>query len=400
MTQNRFTIFVLTVAVLLASCQKRDGNVEEQQQDGVATETGFTPNPQHVPEQEVVPLSPGDAAPDFNLPDVSGKFYSLADFSDANVLVIIFTCNHCPTAQAYEDRMIRFTSDYKEKGVAVVGIMPNSTLALLPEECGYTDLNDTYQEMQIRARDKKYNFPYLYDGDDQAVSVKYGPSTTPHAFVFDKDRKLQYAGRLDATEKPGTANAEDLRNAVDAVLAGKPVENPVNKAFGCSVKWGWKDEWGKKVEEDWKKKPVAITKLDAAGIKELVQNSSEKLRLINVWATWCAPCVAEYPDLVILQRMYGARDFEFVSISADRPEHEEKALAFLKKTPSPIDNYLFDGTDNYQLIEAIDPDWNGALPYTLLVEPGGKKVFAYQGVVDQLTLRRAIVEHPMMGRYY
>src|SRR5690606_6133439 len=170
--------------------------------------------------------------------------------------------------------------------------------------------------------------------------------------------------------------------------------------FGCSVKWGWKDAWGKKVEEDWKKQPVSITKLDAAGIEELVKNSSDKLRLINVWATWCAPCVAEYPDLVVLQRMYGARDFEFVSISADRPDQEAKALNFLKKVPSPITNYLFDGTDNYQLIEAVDPDWNGALPYTLLVEPGGKKVFAYQGVVDQLALRRAIVEHPMMGRYY
>src|SRR5690606_38550696 len=97
---------------------------------------------------------------------------------------------------------------------------------------------------------------------------------------------------------------------------------------------------------------------------------------------------------------YGARNFEFVSVSADRPEHEDKALAFLKETPSPIKNYLFNGKDNYELIEAIDPDWNGALPYTLLVEPGGKKVFAYQGVVDQLALRRAIVEHPLMGRYY
>ncbi len=389
-------LFALGLAILVASCQTRSTNEAES----VAEETGFTPNPQHVPEQEVHPLQPGNEAPDFNLPDVSGRFYSLADFADASALVIIFTCNHCPTAQAYEERMIQFTNDYRDKGVAVVGIMPNSTMALLPEECGYTDLNDTYEEMQIRARDMKYNFPYLYDGDDQAVSIKYGPSTTPHAYVFDRDRKLSYAGRIDANEKPGTGNAEDLRNAVDAVLAGTPVAEPVTKAFGCSVKWGWKDEWNKKVEADWKAKPVTLTKLDAAGIRDLVKNPSDKLRLINVWATWCAPCVAEYPDLVVLQRMYGARDFEFVSVSADRPEHEEKALSFLKGVPSPIKNYLFDGKDSYELIEAIDPDWNGALPYTLLVEPGGKKVFAYQGVVDQLALRRAIVEHPMMGRYY
>jgi thiol-disulfide isomerase/thioredoxin len=388
------------IVFLLGSCQPRTDTTGDEEGAGAVTQAAFTPDPQKVPEQEVTILKPGEPAPDFNLPDVSGKFYSLADFDNTEALVIVFTCNHCPTAQAYEDRLIRFTNDYKEKGVAVVAIMPNSTLALLPEECGYTDLNDTYEEMQIRARDKGYNFPYLYDGDNQGVAIKYGPATTPHAFVFDKDRKLQYVGRLDATEKPGTANAEDLRNAVDAVLAGNSVETPVNKAFGCSVKWGWHDEWGKKVESDWNAKPVTITRLDAQGIRDLVTNASGKLRLINVWATWCAPCVAEYPDLVLLQRMYGARDFEFVSISADRPEHEDKALAFLEKSHSPVTNYLYDGTDNYKLIEAVDPDWNGALPYTLLVEPGGKKVFAYQGVVDQLELRRAIVEHPMMGRYY
>jgi thiol-disulfide isomerase/thioredoxin len=396
MKHTRVLYFLaLSLAIALYSCQQRS----TEQSESVAEEVGFKPNPQKVPEQEVRTLEPGDAAPDFRLPDVSGKFYTLADFKDASVLVIIFTCNHCPTAQAYEDRMIQFTEDYRDKGVAVVGIMPNSTMALLPEECGYTDLNDSYEEMQIRARDKKYNFPYLYDGDDQAVSIKYGPSTTPHAYVFDSERRLRYVGRIDANEKPGTGNAEDLRNAVDAVLAGNPVAEPVTKAFGCSVKWGWKDEWGKKVEADWKAKPVTLTKLDVAGIRELVKNPTDKLRLINVWATWCAPCVAEYPDLVILQRWYGARNFEFVSVSADKPEHEDKALAFLKQTPSPIKNHLFDG-NSYELIEAIDPDWNGALPYTLLVEPGGRKVFAYQGVVNQLELRRAIVEHPLMGRYY
>jgi thiol-disulfide isomerase/thioredoxin len=399
--KSRLPILILLIG-LLTSCQSSTNSEKSEavNADKSAAEVGFTPNPKAVPKQHVETLEPGATAPDFNLPDVSGRFYSLNDFADAKVLVVIFTCNHCPTAQAYEDRIIRFTSDYKQKGVSVVAIMPNSSLALLPEECGYTDLNDTYGEMKIRAHDKGFNFPYLYDGDDQAVAIKYGPSTTPHAFVFDNDLTLQYVGRLDASEKPGTANAEDLRAAVDAVLTGTPVATPVNKAFGCSVKWEWKNEWGKQVEKDWNNKPVSITKLDVKGIKTLVKNSSDKLRLINVWATWCAPCVAEFPDLVLLQRMYGARDFEFVSISADRPEHEDKALSFLQRAHAPLSNYLYDGTDNYALIEAVDPNWNGALPYTLLVEPGGKKLYAYQGVVDKLELRRAIVEHPLIGRYY
>lgn len=365
-----------------------------------AVDSAFVPHPVAVPKQEVKTLEIGQSAPDFRLPDVNGKFVSLSDFNSADVLVIIFHCNHCPTAQAYEDRMIKFTNDYKGKSVAMVAIMPNSALGLLPEECGYTDLNDSFSEMKIRYDHKKYNFPYLYDGDNQSVSIAYGPVATPHAFVFDKERKLQYNGRIDGIEKPGAADAEDLRAAVDAVLAGKPVETPVQKVFGCTTKWAWKNEYGKEVEARWNALPSPLEKLNEAGIKELVKNSSDKLRLINVWATWCAPCIMEYPSLVELQRWYGHRNFEFVSLSADNPEHLDRAQKFLDKTHSPVKNYLFDGTDKYKLIEALDPNWNGALPYTLLVEPGGKVVYSYQGSVDLLELKRAIVEHPLMGRYY
>jgi thiol-disulfide isomerase/thioredoxin len=296
--------------------------------------------------------------------------------------------------------MISFTNDYKGKSVAMVAIMPNSALGLLPEECGYTDLNDSFEEMKIRYDHKKYNFPYLYDGDNQAVSITYGPYATPHAFVFDKERKLQYNGRIDAIEKPGSANSEDLRAAVDAVLVGKPVETPVNKVFGCTTKWAWKGEYGKQVEEKWNARPSPISKLDDSGLKEFVKNPTDKLRLINVWATWCAPCIIEYPEIVALQRWYGQRNFEFVSLSADNPEHIDRAQKFLDKTHSPVQNFIYDGTDKYKLIEAVDPKWNGALPYTLLVEPGGKVVYSYQGPVDLLELKRAIVEHPLMGRYY
>ena len=363
-------------------------------------ETAFVPHPQKVVKQHVETLNIGSAAPDFKLPDISGKFYGLNDFKDAKILVILFSCNHCPTAQAYEDRMIQFTKDYSDKGVAVAAIMPNSVYAVLPEECGYTDLNDSYEEMQIRARDKGYNFPYLYDGDDQVVTIKYGPVATPHAYVFDDLRMLRYIGRLDSLEKPGKAHAEDLRAAVDALLAGKEVEHPVHKSFGCSIKWGWKDEWNQHVEKEWNGRPVTLEKLKEAEIKAMVGNDSKKLRLINVWATWCAPCVAEYPSLVTLQRMFGARSFEFVSLSADKPENADKTLEFLQSKHSSIKNYLYDGTDNYKLVEAVDSVWNGALPYTLLVEPGGKIIYRSAGPVDLLELKKAIVENPMIGRYY
>ena len=394
---NSLKASMFILLAMLSSCKPSENN---QEVSAVTEDTAFVPHPQVVPKQDVKTLEIGAVAPDFSLPDTEGKFRSLQDFKDAKVLVLIFTCTHCPTAQAYEQRIIKFTEDYKTKGVSVVAIMPNSTMGLLPEECGYTDLTDSYEDMITRAQDKKFNFPYLYDGDNQKVAIAYGPVATPHAFVFNSERKLSYIGRLDATEKPGTTNADDLRAAVDALLAGNKVATPVNKAFGCSVKWQWKGEYAEDIEKEWVEKPVTLEKIDVKEIKELVKNSSSKLRLINIWATWCAPCVAEYPQLVELQRWYGQRDFEFVSLSADSPEQFDKALAFLQKKHSPVKNYIYNGTDKYKLIEAIDPKWNGALPYTLLIEPNGKVAYSYQGVVDLFELKKAIVDHPMMGRFY
>ena len=193
--------------------------------------------------EEPKTLSSGAKAPDFSLPGTDGKTYSLASFSGKKILAIIFSCNHCPTAQAYEDRIIKLTSDYSPKNVAVVMISPNNPEAINLGELGYTDLGDDMNDMKIRAKDKRFNFPYLYDGDLQKASLAYGPVATPHIFIFDDKRILRYNGRLDQSEKPGTANAEDARAALDALLNNKEVATPVTKTFGCSIKWKWKTDY-------------------------------------------------------------------------------------------------------------------------------------------------------------
>ncbi len=356
--------------------------------------------PQTVhPEPETLAI--GSKAPDFNLPDVDGKSYSLKDFKKAPVLVIIFSCNHCPTAQAYEDRIIALAKDCKPKGVDVVMISPNSVNGLNLSELGYSDMGDSFDEMKIRAVDKGFTFPYLYDGDEQKTALAYGPVATPHCFVFDRDRVLRYAGRVDGSEKPGTGKGEDIRNAIDAVLAGEPVKNPVTKVFGCSIKWSWKDEYTKKLYKQWSELPVTLEDIDVQGIKDLIKNSSsDKLRLINIWATWCGPCITEFPDLVIIDRMYRGRAFEFISISADKPERKADVLKFLKTKEASNKNYIFNKDDVYQMIEAVDPDWQGGLPYTLLVEPGGKIIYKKQDTINPQAMKKLVVENKYIGRYY
>ena len=262
-------------------------------------------------------------------------------------------------------------------------------------------MGDSFAEMKVRAKQKKYNFPYLYDGDTEKTSKAYGPVATPHVFIFDKDRKLRYQGRVDDVEKPtGTPKKLDTRNAIEALLANKEVPVTTTKVFGCSVKWASKSDWMTKAKEEWAKEPVEINMIDEAGIKELVQNKSDKLRLINVWATWCGPCVTEFPSFIDMNRMYRGRDFELITVSADNSENKDKALKFLKKSQASVTNYLFGLEDKYKLIEAIDPKWQGALPYTMLVEPGGKIVYAKQGIIDPKEIKKLIVENRMIGRYY
>lgn len=345
-------------------------------------------------------LAINSPAPDFNLIGVDDKYYSLADFEEHEILAVIFTCNHCPTAQAYEDRIINMVNEYRDKGVGFVAISPNDDSAISLAELGYTDLNDSFEEMKIRFNDKNYNFPYLYDGDSQEASIAYGPAATPHVFLFDKDRKLKYSGRIDDTENPYvTPKQKDLENALNALLANKDPEVSTTKTFGCSVKWSWQGDYAERLKKEWAEEPVEIEEIGLEEIGDLMKNKDgEKLRLVNIWATWCGPCIVEFPDFVDINRMYRDRAFEFISLSADKLAQKDKALAFLKKREASNTNYIFAGEDIYDLIDVVDKDWQGSLPYTALIDAQGKALYKVEGTINPLALKKAIVES--LGRYY
>jgi len=346
--------------------------------------------PAHKPEP-VRTLAIGESAPDFDLPGVDGKRYTLKNFADAKLLLIVFTCNHCPTAQAYEERIKKIAKDYQPKGVSVVAISPNDPQAVRLDELGYTDLSDSFAEMKIRAKHKDFNFPYLYDGETQKISRKYGPAATPTAYLFDAHRKLRYVGRVDDAEREQEVKTHDLKDALDALLAGKPVPVEKTKTFGCSIKWADKRD---SVVEAMKKlaaEPVSLENVDADGLKKLLTGKSDKLRLVNFWATWCGECVTEIPDLVTMNRMYRLREFELVTVSADHADKKDAALAFLKKQQVSSRNFQFTGRP-YDLIELVDKDWDGNLPYTVLIDKDGKPVYHQAGRIDPLELRREIVK--------
>lgn len=163
-----------------------------------------------------------------NLPGTDGKLYSLKDFSTGKCLVIVFSCNHCPTVQAYEDRMMAFQREYGTKGVRLVAINSN-------EDENYPE--DSFEEMVKRARQRGFNFPYLRDAE-QKTAKAFGATHTPEFFLFDQHMKLRYHGKMDDNHKdPSAVQARYLAEAADAVLAGKEVKEAETYSIGCTIKW-------------------------------------------------------------------------------------------------------------------------------------------------------------------
>ena len=173
----------------------------------------------------------GDKAIDFKLKNVDEKMVSLSDFKKAKGVILIFTCNHCPFAKKYESRIIGLDKKFKSKGFPVVAISPNDT-ALVPD--------DNFENMQIRAKEKGYSFPYLLDVT-QDIARAYGATKTPHVYILEKqkgDYIVKYIGAIDDnTDDESAVKEKYVENAVNNILAGKPVTPDMTKAIGCTIKW-------------------------------------------------------------------------------------------------------------------------------------------------------------------
>ncbi len=178
-------------------------------------------------------LALGAAAPDFNLPGIDGRHYSLATFKDARLVIVVFACNHCPYVLGSEERMKTLVADYAPQGVRMIAINSNET-----------DRHpaDSFAHMKQHAAEKGLTWPYVRD-ESQQVALAYGALRTPHFYVFDGDRKLRYTGRMDDNPRePGKEKTHELRDALDALLAGRPPATPLTNPIGCNVKWKNRDE--------------------------------------------------------------------------------------------------------------------------------------------------------------
>ncbi len=339
-------------------------------------------------------LKIGSPPPDFNLPGVDGKMHSLKDYAGSKILVIVFTCDHCPVAQMYEKRIKQLAADYKDRGVALVAINPNDPKAVHLSEMGYTDVGDSLAEMKIRAAYRHLDYPYLSDGATQSVALKYGPTATPHAFIFDQNRKLRYEGRIDSNPREQLAKKHEARDAIDALLAGRPVAVTDTPAVGCSTKWAYKEAGASAEITHGEQEPVTVDLISLDQLKALRNNAGTgKLLLVDFWATWCAPCTAAFPDLQKMVRMYRQRQLDIVTVSINSPDEKNMVLKFLKQQHAINRNLLVNSDDAADGVSVFGAGWTGGVPFTALISTTGEVLYKAQGQINPLDVKRAILKN-------
>ncbi len=206
-------------------------------------------------------LELGAQAPDFTLPGIDDRNYTLEDSDHADVLMVLFTSNHCPTSHSIEKRLQKLIEDYSDRSFAIVAINPNHPDGLMIDELGFGEFSDSFEDMK----------PY---------------------------------------EPEHTVTSHDARNALEDMFAGREVAVPVTRPHGCSTKWREKRVKNVSIMESWAKLPVSIEKIDTSGVAALRANPTNHYRLFNVWATWCKPCVEEFPDLLAISRQFDMRGFD------------------------------------------------------------------------------------------
>jgi peroxiredoxin len=349
-------------------------------------------------EHPVLPI--GSDLPPFTLPGVDGRTHSSDEFTHTKLLAIVFESNHCPVSQLYEGRIEQLYKDYRGKGVTLVAINPNNAKAVRLDELGYTDVTDSLPEMKIRAAFRGIMWPYLYDGETQELSMKFGAVATPHIFIFDEHHKLAYQGRIDDNQREDLVKSHDARNALDALLAGKPVPVANTRAFGCTTKWMYKSQ---DVAEEWARiqaEPVTVTAATADDLKALRGNATDKVTVVDFWSTACKACQDQLVDFETTYRMYRLRAFNLVTVSTDAPDRQADVLAFLKQQHASSTNRQFASADRAALQAAWGATWNPAEPYVVVLAPGGEVLYQKAGKIDVLSVRRVVLANmPDMRAY-
>lgn len=317
----------------------------------------------------------GLPAPDFSLTDTTGKAHSLKAYR-GRIAVIGFMSVTCPISNDYNDRIRSIAQDYAKSNVAFLGINSN--------------FDEPVSAVSDHADKNRLTFPMLKDIDNR-VADAYGAERTPELFVIDPAGVLRYHGRIDNSRDLRRVKRNDLRGALDEMLAGKPVSVAQARAFGCLIKRSKDAETLKQAEEQTKDFEPKVGRLKPVDFVKFKNAAQGKVLVINFWATWCGPCVAEFPEFVALDAKYRDKGVKFVGITADEPtDLNSKVIPFIKEQKATFEMLLQDTDDPEEMIAVVDKNWQGTLPATFVYDKAGNLVYVRYGIIDRDLLVEAI----------
>src|SRR5215470_9214114 len=333
----------------------------------------------------------GAPAPDFTLADLSGKSHALKDYRGKTV-VISFISARCPISNAYKERIRAVADEYSKRDVAFLGVNSNA--------------DESVEEMRAYAAKNNLDFTILKDKGN-VVADAYAAERTPKVYVIDGEGVLRYQGRIDNSQNPSLVKRNDLREALNEMLAGKPVSVADTRALGCMIKRVQDAKAApakvsaKTTAEQPAPNPKAVPvkvsakttaaqsapkigTLKPADFNKFKDSARGKVLVLNFWATWCGPCVAEFPELVALDEKYRDKGVKLVGITADDPSDvQPKVIPFIKKQKVKFDIVLQDTDDPEQMMNQITKDWNGVIPATFVYDKQGNLAYSHFGIIDR-----------------
>src|SRR5262245_29117864 len=322
----------------------------------------------------------GNLAPDYTLSDLDGKTHALKDYRGKTV-VVSFISARCPITNAYKDRIRAVADEYSKRDVAFIGVNSN--------------VDESIEEMRAYAAKNNFDFTILKDKGN-VVADSYAAERTPKVYVIDGEGVLRYQGRIDNSQNPKMVNRNDLREALNEMLAGKPISVVDTRALGCLIK---------RVQDAAAAPPTTSAKatppqkaakaappqkapqvetLKPEDFAKFRDSAKGKVLVLNFWATWCGPCVAEFPELVALDAQYRDKGMKLVGITADEPEDvQPKVIPFIKKHKVKFDIIRQDLEDSERIMSQITKDWNGVIPVTVVFDKQGNLAYSKFGIIDR-----------------
>lgn len=318
----------------------------------------------------------GKAAPGFTLADLNGQSHSLKDYR-GQIVALAFISSTCPVSNSYNERMRAIAEDYGKKNAAFLGINSNA--------------NESPADMKAYAAKNNLTFTILKD-EGNSIADAYGAERTPEIFLIDGEGVLRYHGRIDNSRELTKVSRQDLRAALDELLEGKAVSVTEAKAFGCMIQ---RSQDAKDI------KAVAtaatesvdpkVTMLKPADFSKFKDSAKGKVLVVNFWATWCGPCVAEFPELVRLDTKYRDKGVKVAGISIDDVDDiKDKVIPFIKEQKAAFDILVSDSKDPEDIINLVDKNWEGTLPTTFVFDKNGTLVYTRYGILDRDLLVGAV----------